>query len=286
MLGVGGLPSGRVIEIAGGEGGGKTTLSLVCAAAVRQAGMEVVFIDAEYSFDEEMANRIGATGLLVHQPDYGEQGLELARQMLPVKAVGLIIVDSTAGLVPKAHLEAVYSTDIVAGNSQMLSLKTRQICVDLQPDGPTVILINQLRDAFGVSFGEKTSTPGGRTLKHMAHIRMAVSRKKLIDQGKVPVGHWMNTKYLKSKMTSPARMVDIPILWGAGIDPQLDLLEMAAMNGLLTKNETTGNYNRVVGGKPQPIKWSEEFKAELETALGGGTEAPIKPKTPFKRSKK
>lgn len=283
MLGVGGLPSGRLVELAGGEGGGKTTLSLVCAAAVRQAKMEVVFIDAEYSFDEAMANRIGATGLIVNQPEYGEQGLEIVREMLPVKSVGLIIVDSTAGLVPKEHMKAVFAKEAVSGNALMLALKIRQICVDLQPDGPTIILINQLRDNFNATMfsGDKTSTPGGRAPKHMAQIRIAVTRKKIIEEKGVPVGHWMNTKYLKSKMTSPARTVEIPLLWGAGVDDQLDLLEMAHMQGILEKNESTGVYSR----EKQPIKWSEELKAELEDLLATGGEAPIVKKV-FKRNPK
>lgn len=283
MLGVGGLPSGRLIELAGGEGGGKTTLSLVCAAAVRQAKMEVVFIDAQYSLDETMANRIGATNLIVNQPEYGEQGLEIVRKMLPVKSVGLIIIDSIAGLVPKERMKTMFTEAMVSGNAPMLALKIRQICVDLQLDGPTIILINQLRGNFNsVMFSRnKTSTPGGRTPKRLAQIRIAVTRKKIIEEKGIPVGHWMNTKYLKSKMTSPARAVEIPLLWGAGVDDQLDLLEMAHMQGILEKNESTGTYSR----EKQPVKWSEELKAELEGLLATGKEAPIVKKV-FKRNPK
>jgi len=235
MLGVGGLPSGRLLEFAGSEGGGKTTISMVCAAAVQAQGYEVVWVDAEHSYDEIMARNVGLKDTIVFQPKFGEEALDIVRKFVGLEQVGLIVIDSIAALVPQDELKVVQVTDAIALQARMISLKLRQIFVEMTPTSPTIITINQLRDRVG-GWGASHTTPGGRSHKHWAHIRIQVARGNSIeDTDKNRVGNWVDLSYLKSKMTSPDKKVSVPLVWGYGIDRRLDIIESAALLGVVRK---------------------------------------------------
>lgn len=258
MLGIGGIPSGRLIELAGDEGGGKTTLSMVCAASVLRHGFEVVWVDAEHSFDQEMAENIGARNVIVTQPRYGEEALTVVRRFVKSEKIGLIVIDSIAALVPKAEMEIEFAADQVASQARMLSLKLRQIFADMDSNSPTVVLVNQVRDRVGQVWGDTTTTPGGRSPKHWAHIRIRVGKGSYIEEDRHKIGRIAHLSYLKSKMTSPDKTVDIPLLWGKGIDRKRDAVEAGILTGLVTQEH--GYYS---------FAWDQDAKKVHYRNIGG-----------------
>lgn len=283
FLGVGGLAAGRIFELCGVEGGGKTTLSLVCAAAVRSQGYEVVWEDAERCFNPGVAQRIGAMGMIVAQSGYGEQAFETLSKFILEPSVGLIVVDSVAGLLPRDEAEQDFDSEKegMAHQSRMMSRGLRKLSELLTPTSPTLIFINQIREKVGVVYGNPETTPGGRALKFWAHARIRIGKGEILTQGTEKVGCEAKLTYLKSKMTNPSRAVNIPILWGQGLQEDKDLYEAAFLLDILQKEKRKNSY--LWGEERVSIcaGWTEKIKPEVEARLYGV--APSQPKPERKK---
>ena len=209
-LGVGGYPKGRIIEIYGPESSGKTTLALEAIAQAQEAGGRCAFIDAEHAIDPEYAKTLGVDidSLILSQPDYGEQALEIVDMLAKSNAIDLIVVDSVAALVPKAELEGTFEDSSVGLQARLMSKALRKLAGILSKTSCTVIFINQLREKVGVMYGNPETTTGGRALKFYATIRIEIRRGEQIKEGDKYVGNIVNVKVLKkTKSESPLPQV-------------------------------------------------------------------------------
>ncbi len=239
-LGVGGMPRGRVVEIFGPEAGGKTTLALhVIAEAQRRGGM-AAFVDAEHALDAAYAKRLGVDvdNLLVSQPDYGEQALEIAEALVRSNAVDVLVIDSVAALVPKAELDGDMGDSLPGLQARLMSQALRKLTGIVSKSKTCLIFINQIREKIGIMFGNPETTSGGRALKFYASVRTDVRRIASIKDGDRIVGSRTKVKIVKNKMAAPFREAEFDILYGEGISKEGDLVDVAVERNLLERSGT------------------------------------------------
>jgi recombination protein RecA len=237
-LGIGGYPKGRIVEIFGPESSGKTTLTLHAIAEVQRQGGVAAFIDAEHAFDVHYARSIGVDikRLLVSQPDYGEQALEIAQTLTKSGLVDLIVIDSVAALVPRAEIEGDMGDAHMGLHARLMSQALRKLTAVSNKQGTTFIFINQLRQKIGVVFGNPETTTGGNALKFYASVRLDVRRIGKVTAGEEVVGNRTRVKVVKNKCAPPFMEAEFDIRWGLGIDSTSDLLDVAADSGIVEKN--------------------------------------------------
>jgi recombination protein RecA len=239
-LGIGGYPRGRIVEIFGPESSGKTTLSLHAIAEVQAKGGIAAFIDAEHAFDLRYAKAIGIdlTKLLISQPDFGEQALDITEMLTRSAAVDLIVVDSVAALVPRAEVEGDMGDAHMGLHARLMSQALRKLAAICSKTNTTIIFINQLRQKIGVVFGNPETTTGGNALKFFASVRLDVRRTGKVTAGDSTIGNRTRAKVVKNKCASPFQEAEFDIRWGVGIDAAADLVETALACGVLEKSGT------------------------------------------------
>lgn len=244
-LGVGGYPKGRIIEIYGPESSGKTTLALEAIAQVQKAGGKAAFIDAEHAIDPEYSKTLGVNidDLILSQPDYGEQALEIVDMLASSHAIDLIVVDSVAALVPKAEIEGTFEDNSVGLQARLMSKALRKLAGILSKGNCTVIFINQLREKVGVMYGNPETTTGGRALKFYATIRIEIRRGEQIKDGDQFVGNYINVKVNKNKVAPPYRSCKIELTYGQGIQREHELAMLAVEYGIIEKSGSWFSYN-------------------------------------------
>ena len=233
----GGLPKGRIIEIFGAEGGGKTTLTLHCIAEAQKKGDICAFIDAEHSLDPAYAKTLGVDidNLYISQPDNGEQALEMADTLIRSGAIGLVVIDSVAALVPRAEVEGEMGDLQVGTMARMMSQGCRKLASTAGKAGTTIIFINQIREKIGVMYGSPETTPGGRALKFFASVRMRVSRGEAIKEGTVQIGTRTKVSIPKNKIAPPFREAEFDVIFGKGINKYGDILDLGVRSGAVAK---------------------------------------------------
>ena len=244
-IGVGGIPRGRVIEIYGPESSGKSTLCMTIVAQAQKAGGTAAYIDAEHSMDPVYAKKLGVDidNLLISQPDSGEQALEITEQLVRSGAVEVIIIDSTAALVPKSEIEGEMGQSSVGVQARLMSQALRKLTALLAKSKTTVIFINQLRHKIGVMYGNPETTPGGLALKFYASVRLDIRRIEAIKEGEAVIGSHVRVKVVKNKVAPPFRQAEFDIMFGGGIAREAGLIDMGAQSGLLEKSGAWYLYN-------------------------------------------
>lgn len=237
-LGVGGFPRGRVIEIFGPESSGKTTLALHVIAEAQRAGGAAAFVDAEHALDPTYARNIGVDidHLIVSQPDYGEQALEITQALLASQTLDVVVVDSVAALTPKAEVEGEMGDSHMGLQARMMSQALRKLTVVVARANATLIFINQIREKIGVMFGNPETTTGGRALKFYASVRTEVRRSTPLKDGETVVGNRTKIKLVKNKVAAPFREVEVDILYGKGISREGDVLDLGVQKALIEKS--------------------------------------------------
>ncbi len=275
-LGIGGFPRGRISEIYGQESSGKTTLALHVIAEAQRRGGKAAFIDAEHALDPNYARALGVNveELLISQPDYGEQALEIAEILVRSGAVDVIVVDSVAALVPKAELEGEMGDSHVGLMARLMSQALRKLAGIVNKSNTALIFINQVREKIGVMFGNPETTPGGRALKFYASIRAEVRRQTSIKQGDKTVGNLVKVKIVKNKLAPPFREAVLELIYGKGIDKIGDVLDAALAAGIIEKagswysykGERLGqgreNVKKLLSSKPELLHEIEEKTRE------------------------
>ena len=268
-LGIGGLPRGRIIEIYGPEASGKTTIALCAIAEVQKIGGVAVFIDAEHAFDRNNAKTLGVQveDLLLAQPDYGEQGLEIAEQLVRVGKVDMVVIDSVAALVPKNELEGEMGDSHMGLHARLMSQALRKLSGVTSKSNTIFIFINQLRSKIGVVFGNPETTTGGNALKFYSSVRLDVRRASQIKVGDEVKGHRMKIKVAKNKLAPPFRIAEVDLIYGVGISKMGVLLDLAVNDEIVQKSGTWFSYDkeRLGQGRENSIKFLEENPEIAET---------------------
>jgi recombination protein RecA len=243
--GVGGVPRGRITEIYGPESSGKTTMALHVIAEAQRAGGVAAFIDAEHALDVNYAGRLGVNvdDLLVSQPDYGEQALEIAEILIRSGAVDVIVVDSVAALVPKAEIEGNIGDAHVGLQARLMSQTMRKVAGILQRSKTSLIFINQIRMKIGVMFGNPETTSGGNALKFYASLRIDIRRLASIKEGQDVIGNRVKAKIVKNKVAPPFKEAEFDIIYGEGASRVGDLLDLAVAQNIVEKSGAWYSYN-------------------------------------------
>jgi len=244
-LGIGGIPRGRVTEIYGPESSGKTTLCLHIIAEAQKMGGLAAFIDAEHALDVNYAKRLGVdtANLLLSQPDYGEQALEITDTLVRSNALDIIVIDSVAALVPRSEIEGEMGDATMAVQARLMSQALRKLTGAISKSKTAVVFINQLRSKIGIMFGNPETTTGGNALKFYASLRLDIRRVAAIKDGTDVVGNRTKVKIVKSKVAPPFKEVEFDILYNEGISKSGDLIDLAANFGILKKSGSWFTYN-------------------------------------------
>jgi recombination protein RecA len=288
-LGVGGLPRGRVVEVFGPESSGKTTLALHVIAEAQKNGGTAAFIDAEHALDPLYAAKLGVDieNLLVSQPDYGEQALEICNALVSSGGVDVVIIDSVAALVPKAELDGEMGDSHMGLHARLMSQALRKVTGNVARTNTLLLFINQIREKIGVMFGSPETTTGGRALKFYSSVRIDVRRIAAIKDGEKVVGNRTKVKIVKNKVAAPFREVEVDILYGEGISRAGDLLDLAVANAMVEKSGSWFSFRgeRIGQGREnaraflvEHAETAERLDKELRQKLGFSTEvdAPAK----------
>ncbi|MBP8951689.1 MAG: recombinase RecA [Armatimonadetes bacterium] len=281
-LGAGGLPRGRIVEIYGQEGSGKTTLTMHVLAACQQMGGTAAFIDAEHAFSRDYAAQLGMDldNLLVSQPDTGEQALEICDALIHSGAVDAIVVDSVAALVPAAELEGDMGDSHVGLQARLMSQALRKLAGSASNSGTVVVFINQIREKIGVMFGNPETTPGGRALKFWASVRLELRRSESLKRGTDIIGNRVSVKVVKNKIAPPFRKCEFDIIYGLGISRFGSILDEAVNLDLVEKSGSWFNYGeeRLGQGRDNAVEFlaaTPDIANELEMRIRQAHNLPI-----------
>ena len=290
-LGVGGVPRGRVVEIFGPESSGKTTITLQIIAEAQKAGGMAAFVDAEHALDPAYAKKLGVDvdNLLVSQPDYGEQALEITEALVRSGAIDVLVVDSVAALVPKAELEGEMGDSHMGLQARLMSQALRKLTGTVSKSRTCLIFINQIREKIGVMFGNPETTTGGRALKFYSSVRIDIRRIAAIKEGDQVVGSRTKVKVVKNKVAAPFREAEFDIMYGEGISMEGDLLDQAVERNIVEKSGAWYSFDgeRIGQGRENTknfLKENKDITARIEItvrkALGldkAAAEAPPEP---------
>jgi recombination protein RecA len=261
-LGIGGYPRGRIIEIYGPEASGKTTLALQAVAEAQRLGGIAMYIDAEHSLDVGYARKLGVRtdDLLITQPDYGEQALEIAETIVRSNAVDIIVVDSVAALVPKAEIEGEMGDSHVGLQARLMSQALRKLTGSVARSRTLMVFINQIRMKIGVMFGSPETTSGGNALKFYCSVRLDIRRLSTIKVGDQAVGNRSRVKVVKNKMAAPFREAEFDIMYGEGINRLGELIDMGSAAGLVEKSGSWFSWQgeRIGQGRDNARAWLAE----------------------------
>ena len=286
-LGVGGLPRGRVTEIYGPEASGKTTLALHVIAEAQRRGGNVAFIDAEHALDTAYAERLGVDvdNLLISQPDFGEQALEIAEILIRSGGIDVVVIDSVAALVPRAEIDGNVGDQHVGLQARLMSHAMRKFTGVLSRTNTVLIFINQIRMKIGVMFGNPETTTGGNALKFYSSIRIDIRKTTQIKEGQDVIGNLTKVKIVKNKVAPPFKQAKFDIVYGEGISRTGDLLDLGVAQGLVDKSGAWYSYQdeRIGQGRENAKKFLKEhpeMMAEIERKLRLALGMPVEGETP------
>lgn len=283
-LGIGGIPRGRVTEIYGPESSGKTTLCLHVIAEAQKMGGLAAFIDAEHALDVHYAKRLGVdtANLLISQPDYGEQALEITDTLVRSNALDIIVIDSVAALVPRSEIEGEMGDATMAVQARLMSQALRKLTAAISKSKTAVVFINQLRSKIGVMFGSPETTTGGNALKFYASVRIDIRRIAAIKEGEDVVGNRTKVKIVKSKVAPPFKQVEFDILYNEGISKTGDLIDLGIEFGIIKKGGAWFTYGE------DRIQGREQFRQKLldDSAFFAKLDTEVREKLGFKKNGK
>ncbi len=278
-LGVGGVPRGRICEIFGPESSGKTTIALQVAAEAQKKGGIAAFIDVEHALDPIYARKLGVDvdNLLVSQPDYGEQALEITAHLVASAQIDVLVVDSVAALVPKSELEGEMGDSHMGVQARLMSQALRKLTGQVNKSRTCLVFINQIREKIGVMFGNPETTTGGRALKFYASVRLDIRRIAAIKDGDTVIGNRTKVKVVKNKVASPFREAEFDIIYGEGVSKEGDLLDLGVAQNLVEKSGSWFSYkgDRIGQGRENARQFLKDnpdirqgLDGELRKALG------------------
>jgi len=270
-LGVGGYPRGRIIEIFGQEGSGKSTVALEAVAEVQRQGGYAVYIDAEHALDPSYAEAIGVdlAKLYISQPDYAEQALEIAETLARSGAIDILVIDSVAALVPKTELEGEIGDQYMALQARLMSQTLRRLNTAISKSRTVAIFVNQVREKLGVMFGNPETTPGGRALKFYSTIRIEIRKGDSIKEGEQIIGTSVKAKVVKNKVAPPYKEAYFDIIYGKGVLKSGCIFDAAVELGIIEKSGTWYSYKgeRIAQGRKNVLEFFDknlELMKEIE----------------------
>src|SRR5277367_34933 len=278
-LGIGGFPRGRISEIFGPESSGKTTIALQVVAEAQRVGGMAAYIDVEHALDPAYARKLGVDvdNLLVSQPDYGEQALEITNALITSGSIDVLVVDSVAALVPKAELDGEMGDSFMGVHARLMSQAMRKLTGIVSKSNTCLIFINQIREKIGVMFGNPETTTGGRALKFYSSIRIDIRRIQSIKEGDRVIGSRTRAKVVKNKVAAPFREAEFDIIYGEGISKEGDLIDLGVANNIIEKSGSWFSYkgDRIGQGRENARVFLRENKdirdkveLELRKAMG------------------